>query len=180
MQFALDGGLLGGGLREFVHILGERLLHILEGVPQLVDLVVVGEFGEFGVKVSFCHFLRGADQVLERLGGALDGASEEQGGDEQADALQQQDEDAQHHARKDDASLGNHHGGRPPRMLEGGVEDHGLDAVNLCHAASVFSGQHLGADDLVVVVLLGVAVVEVIVVQDAVGIRMHQVFAVAA
>ena len=64
-----------------------------------MDFIVVAELRELGVKVSLGHFFRGASQVQERLGGALDGPSEEESGNQKAQTLQQGDEDAQHDAQ---------------------------------------------------------------------------------
>ena len=91
-EFALDGCLLGGGGLELFDILGERVLHVAEGVAQLTNLIVALHFGQGTLEVSLCHLVGALSQQLERLRRAVYGDTADPIGNQQPQNDDRQDD----------------------------------------------------------------------------------------
>ena len=88
-QFALHRHPLFGGGRQLVDIVRERMLHIVERIPQLADLVVVPDFRKRGVETALRHLFRKDCQLFQRLRSAADGMPAQEKGHEEPGTQQE-------------------------------------------------------------------------------------------
>ena len=155
---------------------------MLEGIPQLVDLIVVFQLRERGVEMALGHLVRRARQAQKRARRALDGAAEEQGRHQQAEEEDEQDEGAEHQARGGDGRLRQHDTHRPAGMQQRGEEDVREHAVHVDQAGAGHAGHHLPAELLVLPIrhFTVVDMIEEVVRQDTGRIRIGDVVALAA
>ena len=175
-QFALHRHPLFGGGCQLPDIVRQRMLHVVERVPQPADLVVVLDLGERGIEIALRHLFRRAGQLLQRPGRGTDGTAAEEEGQGEAAGQQEEDELTQDqsgikHApdRYDDT-----HG---PGRGKGGIIDIGLDAVHQRDLLPALAGEHFPADQFIGSGILRAGVIEIVLIQDAGRIGMRQVIA---
>ena len=66
-QLTLYRSLLGCGVAQFADIMFQRLLHVLERITQLVNLVTSMNAWQVGVEVSLSHLICRCRQLFQRL-----------------------------------------------------------------------------------------------------------------
>ena len=127
------------------------MLHVLEGVAQLADLIALLDGRQRGVKLSLGHLVGCLGQLFQGLCRALDGEVAHQEGDHQHEEDDDQNDDAYHGAEHVQAYCGDGGHQDPVDASDGAIEHIRLRSVQQHHpfrlVAALLTLLHL-VDDL--------------------------------
>ena len=128
------------------------MLHVLEGIAQQANLVIVLNLRQHRVEVSFRHFVCRCHQLFQRLGGTSDAIPANQPNQEYGQQDKEHEQSCHDESHDVDDQIGNDKSHRPSRTLDGREEDVAIKTfnihfgshvhINLLSIAALFTRHH--------------------------------------